>query len=304
VIVLSPEFAFRVPAEGAVQFFRESSPGGSFAHKLESKFVLGRVPFGPRDAVHLQRESDVPAAKKWLLQNLIKDSEGFMSRNFERAISLNITRLVIDTPITPNWMTLISVSIGVLGGLMMAVPEKSMVVTGAILFWVHSVLDGCDGEIARLKFLQSRWGGILDFWSDNIVHCVVFLGIAFGWSGALEESYPLVLGAWAVAGTLLSAGLVYFRDMANRSGSGPMFTTVIKKGPASGAPGFFQKAVDLLSPRDFIYLVIFLAVFGKIGLFLWMGAVGAPCYFLFLVFLELKNRKTAGALRRSGTETK
>ena len=28
-------------------------------------------------------------------------------------------------------------------------------------------LDGCDGELARLKFKESRWGGLLDFWGDN-----------------------------------------------------------------------------------------------------------------------------------------
>ena len=38
----------------------------------------------------------------------------------------------------------------------------------------HSILDGCDGELARLKFQESRWGGILDFWGDNVVHSVIF----------------------------------------------------------------------------------------------------------------------------------
>ena len=53
---------------------------------------------------------------------------------------------------------------------------------GALLFLAHSILDGCDGELARLKFQQSRWGGVLDFWGDNVVHTVIFACMGVGWS--------------------------------------------------------------------------------------------------------------------------
>ena len=65
---------------------------------------------------------------------------------------------------------------------------------GALLFLAHSILDGCDGELARLKFQQSRWGGVLDFWGDNVVHTVIFGCMGIGWSLAADSLWPL--GAW------------------------------------------------------------------------------------------------------------
>ncbi len=58
---------------------------------------------------------DVPGAEAWLLRSLIKQSEGFMSRHFERHISLAITRRLAVTSVTPNAMTVASLAIGLAG---------------------------------------------------------------------------------------------------------------------------------------------------------------------------------------------
>jgi hypothetical protein len=39
--------------------------------------------------------------------------------------------------------------------------------------------------------------------------------------------------------------------------------------------------------------VVALALFGKVNWFLWMGAVGAPLYFLALAAFSLKNSPAA-----------
>jgi len=46
---------------------------------------------------------------------------------------------------------------------------------------------------------------------------------------------------------------------------------------------------DALSRRDFIYLVLFLALFGKSNWFLVLAAAGAPIFFLLLVFLAARE---------------
>src|SRR5712671_2689653 len=112
------------------------------------------------------------AAEAWLLQSLIKDTEGFMSRHVERRISLAITRRLVATSITPNAMTLVSLAVGLLGAPFFLSPDPLLQVTGSLLFLTHSILDGCDGELARLKFLESPGGARLDFWGDNLVHVV------------------------------------------------------------------------------------------------------------------------------------
>jgi phosphatidylglycerophosphate synthase len=233
---------------------------------------------------------DMHAAERRLMSALVKDTDGFMARYVERPISLAISRLLAPTPVTPNQMTLISVAIGLLGAPFFLSSQSLWQTLGALLFLAHSILDGCDGELARLKFKESRWGGILDFWGDNVVHSAIFACMALGWSQANGQGWPLLLGAAAVLGTLGSAGFVYWRVMRPKTGTGPLYTSV------STEPGKrFSQTLDALSRRDFIYLVIALALFGHADWFLLLTAFGAPIFFFLLVFLAAREGRTRAA---------
>ncbi len=162
--------------------------------------------------------ADVRVAERRLLRSLVKDTDGFMARHVERPISLQISRRLAATAITPNQMSLISIAVGICGGPFFLSARPLMQTIGALLFLAHSILDGCDGELARLKFQQSRWGGVLDFWGDNVVHTVIFACMGVGWSLSAGSPWPLALGAGAVLGTLGSAGFVYWRLMRGKDG--------------------------------------------------------------------------------------
>ena len=212
-------------------------------------------------------------------RSLVKDTDGFMARHVERPISLAISRRLAATAITPNQMSLISIAVGICGGPFFLSSRPCMQTIGALLFLAHSILDGCDGELARLKFQQSRWGGVLDFWGDNVVHTVIFGSMAIGWSLSAGALWPLWLGAGAVLGTLGSAGFVYWRLMRMKGGADTLFTSV------SDAPDRpLTRLLDSASRRDFIYLVILLALFGRSNWFLVMAGIGAPIYFVLVLF--------------------
>ena len=232
----------------------------------------------------VETPADVLAAERRLLKSLVKDTDGFMARHIERPISLAISRRLAATPITPNQMSLISMAVGICGGPFFLSSRPSMQTIGALMFLAHSILDGCDGELARLKFQQSRWGGVLDFWGDNVVHIVIFGSMAVGWSLSAEALWPLWLGAGAVLGTLGSAGFVYWRLMRFKDGAGALFTSVSE---SSDRP--LTRLLDSASRRDFIYLVILLALFGRSNWFLVMAGIGAPIY-LVLVLLAARPR--------------
>ena len=223
--------------------------------------------------------ADVRAAERRLLRSLVKDTDGFMARHVERPISLadfappggNRDHAQSDEPDLDCGRNLRRAVFPVL-------PRPLMQTIGALLFLAHSILDGCDGELARLKFQQSRWGGVLDFWGDNVVHTVIFGCMGVGWSLAAGSLWPLALGAGAVLGTLGSAGFVYWRLMRAKDGGETLFTSV------SDAPGRpLTRLLDSASRRDFIYLVILLALFGRSNWFLVMAGIGAPIYFLLVL---------------------
>ncbi|MBI2205099.1 MAG: CDP-alcohol phosphatidyltransferase family protein [Candidatus Rokubacteria bacterium] len=214
---------------------------------------------------------DVPAAEAWLLRGLVKPSEGFMSRHFERHLSLALTRRFCATRLTPNVMTLVSVAVGLLAAPFFLSSAPAWQLAGALLFLTHSILDGCDGELARLKFLESRTGAMLDTGGDNLVHVAVFSAMAVGWSLDARAVWPLLLGAVTVVSTAAAAAVVYGRGMRAS-------TEENAHSPAS-------RLADALAHRDFIYLIVLLAAFGKARWFLFLTAVGAPTFLLLLAWV-------------------
>ena len=247
--------------------------------RLASRFGPPARILAAVDPMIVETPEDVRAAERRLLKSLVKDTDGFMARHVERPISLAISRRLAGTGITPNQMSLISVAVGICGGPFFLSSRPLMQTIGALLFLAHSILDGCDGELARLKFQQSRWGGVLDFWGDNVVHVVIFACMAIGWSLSAGAIWPLWLGAGAVLGTLGSAGFVYWRLMRFKDGGDTLFTSV-SDSPESP----LTRLLDSASRRDFIYLVILLALFGRSSWFLVMAGIGAPIYFLLVLF--------------------
>jgi phosphatidylglycerophosphate synthase len=228
---------------------------------------------------------DVRVAERRLLRSLVKDTDGFMARHVERPISLQIVRRLAATAITPNQITMVSVAIGLFGAPFFLSALWPWQTIGALLFLAHSILDGCDGELARLRFQESRWGGVLDFWGDNVVHIVTFACMAAGWSLSAAASWPLLLGAAAILGNLGSAAFVYWQLMRVKDDSGPLFTSV------SATPDRrLARLLDAASRRDFIYLVLILALLGKSNWFLLLASLGAPIFFFLLVFLAMRER--------------
>ncbi|OLB98727.1 MAG: hypothetical protein AUH30_07035 [Candidatus Rokubacteria bacterium 13_1_40CM_68_15] len=245
VVVVETERSHVVIAAAA----RAASAAG-LVSELSRVFEPTTTPLAPDGRFPLGSAGDVARAETWLLRSLIKHNEGFMSRHFERRISLALTRRLASTSVTPNVMTLTSLAIGLAGAPFFLSAAPALQLTGALLFLVHSVLDGCDGELARLKFLQSRGGAILDFWGDNTVHVAVFVCIAVGWS--------------------LSAGTAEDRAVSANS-------------PAAA------RLAAKLANRDFIYLVVVLSAFGKASWFLAVVAVGAPAFLLVVLWSERRH---------------
>jgi phosphatidylglycerophosphate synthase len=84
-------------------------------------------------------------------------------------------------------------------------------VLGAALFEAQNVLDGCDGEIARLKYLRSKAGEWLDQVVDDVLNVAFLVAVGVG----LSKSHPwaswvawIALVAQVIHVTGLYAGLI------------------------------------------------------------------------------------------------
>ena len=136
----------------------------------------------------------------------------------------------------------------------------------------NSILDGVDGELARVRFQQSKLGQWLDTIADDVSNALYYVGIGVG---ALSSKYaPWSTSACAVAvGALVLTVAQYYAELV-RLGSGDFYALGVgaKKG------GLGARVVSLLErvlKKDaFLFVYLVLAVFGVLPAALFVAAVG------------------------------
>ncbi len=252
---------------------------------LDRQLETKSLPPDLRGRFVLTSPDDTQQAQDWLLERLIKSGDSFLTRQFGRRISLALSRRLVYTGVTPNQVTLVSIAIGLLSAPFFLSSQAAWQFAAGSLFLIHSIIDGCDGELARLKFQASRQGMILDMWGDNLVHAAVFSCMGIGWSLSVQAAWPLSVAALAIAGTLGTARLVYRQTLRwTLQGDIPAFTSVVRTQTSA-----VSRLIKALGNRDFIYGVLALSVFGKAHWLLPLVALGSPLFSLGLLCLSNKT---------------
>ena len=206
--------------------------------------------------------------------------DGLVDRYFNRRLSSHLTRWFVKTSLTPNQITLISFTVGLISGHFFWKGGYLYGIVGALVFQLSSVLDCCDGEVARLKGMQSRLGQWLDVVCDNIVHIVLFLAIAWSFYRATLVPSYLVLGGLASMGSLLSLGFVLHLEYSSLGRPSPL------------GHGLLRKVADRLTNRDFSVILLLFALGGRLDWFLWLATLGANLFWLVLLWLYRKEAQT------------
>jgi len=109
-----------------------------------------------------------------------KPQDGFVSRFLNRPISRRITRFLLKFPIRPSAWTMSIFVLPLIACVFFVRGDYVSVVIGAAVFQVFSILDGCDGEIARAKNLESKFGERLDQFCDFLASLLYVLALGLG----------------------------------------------------------------------------------------------------------------------------
>jgi len=124
------------------------------------------------------------ALERALCLHLAKSHQGLIDGWINWRLSTPITRLLSHTSLRPNHVTAVSMTVGLAGCLSAACGGSSWgcLALGGVLMQLQSVLDSCDGELARLRFQGSKLGQWLDNVSDDVLDAlfVVGAGVAAG----------------------------------------------------------------------------------------------------------------------------
>jgi len=109
-----------------------------------------------------------------------KPQDGFVSRVLNRPISRRITHLLLKFPIHANALTISIFVLPLIACVFLMRGDYVSIVVGAAIFQVFSILDGCDGEIARAKNLESKLGERLDYFCDFAASLLYVLALGLG----------------------------------------------------------------------------------------------------------------------------
>lgn len=257
-----------------------------FAESLREGFSINNVGKGWMRFIRSKR--DIEEVEKYLYRNLISPTDSLLTRKINRKISLVITRRISNLSIHPNHITVFNFIVGITGGLLLFSLSYFPTILGAFLFLLSSILDGCDGELARLRYQKSRFGGLLDVVTDNIVHWVVFSGLTYR-SVRLFGFLPygvfgLSLMFSSIASFLFSLYASLWYTSGHKSSGGLIFSESPLGDLLPGAD-----LLDRLANRDFAYLLLLLSIFNHLEWFTIVGGIGAPL-FAFMLFRSLKLR--------------
>jgi len=128
-----------------------------------------------------------------------KPQDGFVSRVLNRPISRRITHLLLKFPIHPNAWTIAIFALPLIACIFFIRGSYLSVVIGAAIFQVFSILDGCDGEIARAKNLESKFGERLDNFCDFLASLLYVLALGWGlhhWSEGIICAVLITINEW------------------------------------------------------------------------------------------------------------
>lgn len=306
-------------AAGQVIAALVASPATGDREVLAAWTEAERFTHGPIARHPVTTPAERKGATKLLLQILVKvDEDSPISKYIYRPLSRPLTQLLLHTPVTPNQVSYVVGLIGLFGCFLTAQPGQSNLIWGAALVFISGIIDGCDGEIARLKLTSSTFGAWLDTIVDELTTFSYF--VAIGLHTYHLHPQPWVGGSIVVGGicyVLSIYGIYYFCIVVIKRGGSQYYVgdLVIKDdadGPAltprvrttKPRPVWMQKLGLIflyMIRRDFINLAAFGLTFLNLYQVIYIGMLAGNVVAAIVIVPEhLKLRRQLGELRGRG----
>lgn len=120
---------------------------------------------------------------------------------WDQRIAAYLVRPLVDTSVTPNQVTTVSLLFSLAGAALLATGDRSAENWGAGLFMLGRFLDHFDGELARQSGKTSRFGYVYDYVAGCLSYSALFLALGIGMRDGL-------IGPWSIGLGILSAPII------------------------------------------------------------------------------------------------
>lgn len=143
-------------------------------------------------------------AEKALLDRLRdKPTDGPVSRYLNRPLSVMFSRHLVKLNITPNQISLFSFLCSLVAAGLFVIGGYISLLIGGVLAQFASIIDGCDGEVARLKYQSSDFGGWFDAVLDRYAGAFLLFGLTWHLLAREANGWVLFTGFMAIIGSFM-----------------------------------------------------------------------------------------------------
>jgi len=197
-------------------------------------------------------------------QPVISHSDSpIIDRYIIRKISGFITGLLVNTPVTPNQVTIISLILGIASAAFFSHGAHTYTIIAGLFYFISTVFDQCDGEVARYKQMTSDFGKTFDIIVDSIVNATITIGITIAIYKTNGSGLSIIAGLLAMTGIVISLLLTTYFSHENNNNTGT------------------KEMLDRLNNKDFFYIIMLASViFNQMIWFLLIMAIGTNIYWI------------------------
>ena len=214
------------------------------------------------------------AADEAVFRDAQRETVGIVDRLLNQKVSALLTRLLLaHLPVAPALVTLVAGFVGVYGALMVAGGTTQSAIAGFAILEGYAILDGCAGELARVRLHQTALGAWLDTVVGDFVNVLMILAVGFALWRHGGTYLDMKMSLAAAAMTLFYVAVSYRELMRQGEGDVMKLRWWFAYGQPlknlSGAGSSSIRAVMLLGRRDFvIVLALGLAYFDQLPIVL------------------------------------
>ena len=199
VFLLGPD-VFQASEEAISQ--GDASLSGALT-RYAARHGLRAMPIRPHAWWHdVDTPEDLAHARRLLRSSLRRSGDGPVSRFLNRRLSIPISWALAPLHPSPNLLSFLAFAAAVTAAALLATGQG---VAGGILAQACSILDGVDGEVARLTVSAGPRGALLDGFVDRLGDAALAAGLGV-WAvdTGTTPGTAVFLTASAITGSLLS----------------------------------------------------------------------------------------------------
>lgn len=223
-------------------------------------------------------------------KNAIAEKKHLFVVSFFRIFSIYITRLFINTKITPNQITVVSTLIIVLAPLLFLLNDYRWTLLGLFIYLLAYIMDYCDGELARYRGIDGKYGV---WFFEPATHDIQYalIGPVMGFAAYLQTGSFLMI----ILGFAASLGKLMYRILELRYKEMVVFSKLDKplskeetqkeeKAEKEIKRNIYGKVYDsLFTAPAYMVFVVASALLNRFEIFVWFYGLTLPLVYLALL---------------------